>query len=228
MTQKRKPKFKIGDVVVITMYGTVGTVTKYHHLDQFVLYEVNHGDILYFENTLKLYSEYEGSVYESEQLEVVYNYGIGDLVHLTEYEEELFKIIGFRTEIWRYKEDSWEEVIYELVRIRDGEWLEASEEEMAMVMSQHQAEVFLQHIQLHHFINSDSLQSDTSTITLYMVSQEEQLDPHPQNKKEMVNALLDLYNDYKSLYEWFGDQEYQDMMNYILEHMEDEDFWSNT
>jgi len=40
------PKFKVGDVVVVVMYGTVGTITKVHKIDKHFLYEVNHNEVI--------------------------------------------------------------------------------------------------------------------------------------------------------------------------------------
>ncbi len=61
------------------------------------------------------------------------NYLLGDLVKWMDMNRIIFKIIGYRTEIWRYKENAWEDVIYELSRISDGEWLEAHEEELTLI-----------------------------------------------------------------------------------------------
>ncbi|WP_090749912.1 hypothetical protein [Mesobacillus persicus] len=59
------------------------------------------------------------------------------------YGSDLFKIVGFRTGICRYKEDSWEDIIYELSRIKDGEWLEAGEEELTLIADAESADVFI-------------------------------------------------------------------------------------
>ena len=56
--------------------------------------------------------------------------------------------MGFRTEIWRYKEDAWEDIIYELSRIGDGQWLEASEDELILVADAENANAFLQKLGL--------------------------------------------------------------------------------
>ena len=58
------------------------------------------------------------------------------------YGSDLFKVVGFRTEIWRYKEDAWEDIIYELSRIGDGQWLEASEDELILVADAENANAF--------------------------------------------------------------------------------------
>src|SRR5690606_22840176 len=112
--KKKKPKYKIGDTVVITMYGTVGKITDVKWLDDMYVYEVNKSEGLYMESSLQILSEFEGEIMEKEHIDIEYKYFFGDLVHVKGYGSELFKVVGFRTEIWRYKEDAWEDVIYEL------------------------------------------------------------------------------------------------------------------
>lgn len=134
MGKKKQPKFKLGDTVVITMYGTVGNITDVKFLDGAYVYEVNYSEGLYIEKTLQSINEYEGEIlYQKEQIDIEYKYLLGDLVQVDGYEQDYFKIIGYRTEIWRYKENAWEDVIYELSRISDGEWLEAHEEELTLI-----------------------------------------------------------------------------------------------
>ncbi len=43
--KQNKPKFQVGDIVVVIMYGTVGTITKVHQIDKHYLYEVNHNEV---------------------------------------------------------------------------------------------------------------------------------------------------------------------------------------
>ncbi|MBB6176315.1 hypothetical protein HNQ82_001129 [Anoxybacillus tengchongensis] len=37
-----------------------------------------------------------------------------------------------------------------------------------------------------------------------------------QEEKEIIDGLLDIYNDYKWLYEWFGDERYEQMMKQVI------------
>ena len=148
MEKRKKPKFNIGDTVVITIYGTVGKVTDVKWLDGLHVYEINKSEGLYLESSLQMLSEYEGKLLEKEQIDIEYKFFFGDLVQVKGYGSDLFKVVGFRTEIWRYKEDAWEDVIYELSRIKDGEWLEAGEEEMTLVADSESAETFIQKLGL--------------------------------------------------------------------------------
>lgn len=219
MPKKKKPKFKIGDIVVITLYGTVGTITNIHILQNEYLYEVNHSEILYFENTLVFLSDYEGNVYESEMIEIEYIFGIGDLVQVSGYDQDMFKVVGIHTELWRYKEDAWEEVTYELVRVSDGQWIEASEDELKIVMSQSEAEKLIQNIQLIHLISELTNGSNQQTLYLPLPEEKKESKTLSYNQNQLIDSLLDIYNDYKFLYDWFQDEEYKDIMNFILNHL---------
>lgn len=215
MNNQKKPKFKIGDTVVITMYGTVGKVTDVKFLDGTYVYEINNSEGLYFESKLQLLSDYDGEIVDREHIDIEYKFFFGDLVQVKGYGSELFKVVGFRTEIWRYKENAWEDVIYELARIKDGEWLEAGEEELTLVADAANADMFIQKLGL-----------------LFQASQKQTLKlPEPQNtfrkterdelkkkmdKKEYIDFLLDVYNDYRILYQVFDDSEYEQVMQVVL------------
>lgn len=216
--KRKKPKFKIGDTVVITMYGTVGIITNIQMMDEEFLYEVNHGESLYFENSLEYIADYEGSVYESEMVEVELKFNIGDLVYVKGYGKEVFKIVGYRTELWRYQNDAWEEVTYELVRFRDGEWLEATTDELKMVIQRKDAEKHLQNIHIIKYIAGLKDQK-----TLPALKSEKKENGQEERKKtqqtNIIDSMLDLYNDYKLLYEFFGDEEYKEMMNNVIQYL---------
>ncbi|WP_243385132.1 hypothetical protein [Bacillus kexueae] len=219
MGRKKQPKYSVGDIVVMTIYGTVGTVTNIHRMNEDYLYEVNHSDILYFEATLVPLSEYEGNVYESEIIEIEYDFGIGDLVQVSGYGQDMFKIIGVRTELWRYKEDAWEEVRYELVRVRDGEWMEVSEEEITIILRQHDAEKYIYHVHLNHLMNDE--ESKEQPVVAYLPQPEQELSSKTftYTEKQFIDSLLDIYNDYHLLYQWFGNDEYKEIMDFILGHL---------
>jgi hypothetical protein len=218
MEKKKEPKYKIGDTVVITIYGTVGKVTKVKWLDGLYVYEINKGQGLYLESSLLPLAEYEGKLLEKEQIDIEYKFFFGDLVQVKGYGSELFKIVGFRTEIWRYKEDAWEDIIYELSRIRDGEWLEAGEEELTLVADAESAEVFIQKLGLLFSNEKKSLPApdhDKKQPASRRKAEKEELRKKTQ-KRTLIDSLLDIYNDYRILYLWFGDEEYAHVMKVIL------------
>jgi len=216
MGNRKKPKFKIGDTVVITIYGTVGKITDVKWLDDMHVYEVNKSEGLYLESSLQMLSEFEGELMDTEKIDIEYRYFIGDLVKVKGYGSNLFKIMGFRTEIWRYKSDAWEDVIYELSRVSDGEWLEAGEEELTLVADAENADSFIQKLGLLYIMDKKkkpvNLQKTNSS---YRKSEKELLES-TNEKKEVIDGLLDIYNDYQLLYEMFKDQEYEHAMRLTI------------
>ncbi|WML60074.1 hypothetical protein [Neobacillus sp. PS2-9] len=220
MAKRRKPKYKIGDTVVITIYGTVGRVTDVKWLDGKYVYEVNKSDGLFLESALQMLSEYDGSVVEQEQIDIEYKFFFGDLVQVSGYGADLFKVVGFRTEIWRYKEDAWEDVIYELSRVSDGEWLEAGEEELTLVADAESADTFIQKLGLLYLVNKqDQAVKNTNLKNLIRKAEFEEIE-RKKEKKELIDNLLDIFNDYRILYELFHDQEYYQVMRVILRKLE--------
>lgn len=220
MANRKKPKYKIGDTVVISVYGTVGRVTDVKWLDGDYVYEVNKSHGLFVESALKLLSEYEGKIMEQEQIDIEYKFFIGDLVQVSGYGADLFKIIGFRTEIWRYKEDAWEDVIYELARVSDGEWLEVGEEELTLVADAESADTFIQKLGLLYLVNKQEKPAATPKIHNTVRKSEFEEINRKKEKKELIDHLLDIFNDYRILYELFHDQEYYQVMRVILKKLE--------
>ncbi|GHH98316.1 hypothetical protein [Neobacillus kokaensis] len=220
MTQRKKPKYNIGDTVVITIYGTVGKITDVKWLDGNYVYEVNKSHGLFMESSLELLSEYEGTVMEQEHIDIEYKFFIGDLVQVSGYGADLFKVVGFRTEIWRYKEDAWEDVIYELTRISDGEWLEAGEEELTLVADAESADTFIQKLGLLYLVSrQDKILKNPSLQNMLRKAELEEI-TKKKEKKELIDHLLDIYNDYRILYELFHDEEYYQVMRVILRKLE--------
>jgi hypothetical protein len=195
MEKRKKPKYKIGDTVVIAMYGTVGKITDVKWLDGRYLYEVNNSEGLYVESGLHFLSDYKGKIVEQEQIDIEYKFFFGDLVQVSGYGSDLFKVVGFRTEIWRYKEDAWEDVVYELSRIRDGEWLEAGEEELTLVADAESAETFIQKLGLLYLINKQ--QSPIKLPKLQNILRKAEVEEMERKKeqKELIDSLLDISKD---------------------------------
>jgi len=217
MGDRKKPKYNIGDTVVITMYGTVGKITDVKWLDGMHVYEVNKSEGLFMESSLQLLSDYDGEVLEKEHIDIEYKYFFGDLVQVKGYGSDLFKIMGFRTEIWRYKEDAWEDVIYELSRVSDGEWLEAGEDELALVADAESADVFIKKVGLLYLMNKkEKLPEIKEPNGNTFRKAERELLANIKEKRALIDGLLDIYNDYRILYELFRDDEYKHIMRVIV------------
>ncbi|WP_174733002.1 hypothetical protein [Mesobacillus harenae] len=221
MDSKKTPKFKIGDTVVISMYGTVGKITDVKWLDGLYVYEINKSEGLYLEASLQSLPEYEGRLIEKEQIEkehidIEYKYFFGDLVQVKGYNSDLFKVVGFRTEIWRYKEDAWEDVIYELSRVNDGEWLEAGEEELTLLADAESADTVIKKMGLLFAGNKDNKPIELEkAIQPFRKAEMAELSKK-KYKKTLVDGLLDIYNDYQILYKMFHDVEYEHVMRVVL------------
>lgn len=217
MSKRKKPKFVIGDTVVIKSYGTVGDITDIKWIDGQYIYEINTDEGLFLEERLQLLSEYDGKIFEKEQIDIEYQFFFGDIVHVTGYGTDLFKVVGFRTEIWRYQEDAWEDVIYELSRMNDGEWLEAAEEEITLVAEAEQADSFIQNLGYLYMMDkkNNTLKlpepKNTKKAEEVLNMEEQQI-----KQKKIIDNLLDVYNDYGLLFEMFQDPEYEKIKKGIL------------
>lgn len=221
MVNRKKPKYEVGDTVVITIYGTVGKVTDVKWLDGMYVYEVNKSDGLYLESSLQPLSEFEGDVSDKEHVDIEYQYFFGDLVQVKGYGTEIFKVVGFRTEIWRYKEDAWEDVIYELSRISDGEWLEAGEEELSLLSDAEQADEFIEKLGMLFLINQQAITEIKNNVDFCNQNVEvSRTDLTTNEEKQIIDGLLDIYNDYSFLYNFFQDEEYEKAMKIILKKLE--------
>ena len=127
------------------------------------------------------------------------------------------RLSGFEQKFGATREDAWEDVIYELSRISDGEWLEAGEEEMTLVADAESADTFIQKLGLLYLVNNEEKQQVAVSKTQNMVRKAE-LDAieRKKEKKQLIDNLLDIYNDYKILNTMFLDQEYYQVMRVIL------------
>jgi hypothetical protein len=215
MENRKKPKYKIGDKVVIKMFGTYGKITDIKWIDGKYLYEIENNEGFYYESKLELLSEYDGEVFEKEHIDIEYRFFFGDLVQVKGYGADLFKVVGFRTEIWRYKENAWEDIIYELSRLRDGEWLEAGEEELTLVADAESADTFIQKMGLLLPNKPQTNLNLPEPKNLMRKAEREELNKKME-KKEYIDFLLDVYNDYRILYNMFQDPEYEKVMQVVL------------
>ncbi|RDU36445.1 hypothetical protein DRW41_13005 [Neobacillus piezotolerans] len=220
MEKRKNPKYQLGDTVVILMYGTVGKVTDIKWVDSHYVYEVNNSEGLYKESSLQLLSEYDGIPVEQEHLDIEYKFFFGDLVQVKGYGNDLFRVVGVRTEIWRYKEDAWEDVIYELARVKDGEWLEAGEEELTLLADAEHAETFINKLGFLSIVGKqDKSRKNKSVESHGKKSEVEELE-RIKERRLYIDRMLDIYNDYRILHQLFGDHEYSQVMEVILKKLQ--------
>ncbi|EJS68167.1 MULTISPECIES: hypothetical protein [Bacillus cereus group] len=213
MARKKQPKYNVGDIVVITLYGTVGKITNMKVLDEVYVYEVNNHDGFYVEQTLQPVTEQDMKKGDTEWIELNYNFTFGDLVQVTGYDKDVFRIVGFRTEVWRYKNDAWEDTIYELSRITDGEWLEADESDLTLLANAQTANAILKKMKQDKAgMNKLDLGKLKSINNSKKVSVK-------TNRQEIIDGLLDIYNDYQLLFDTFKDEEYKIVMDVVHNYL---------
>ncbi|WP_044748295.1 hypothetical protein [Bacillus alveayuensis] len=218
MDSEQKPKFAIGDIVVNTLYGTVGTITDIKMLDGTFLYEINHSNSLFLEHTLILLSDFDGHLLVMEEIEVELPYFLGEIVQVKNQGFDLYKIVGVRTEIWRYQDEGWEEIIYELTCLRDGKMLEVSPDELIPIAPNDHSLVFVQAIVSLSPVLKDEPEWE-EPMHMYRKYEKEWWQAEKKHK-EIIDELLDIYNDYKRLYEWFHDEKYEQMMKMTLKKLQ--------
>jgi len=205
MSAPKRPKFSVGDIVVNTLYGTVGTVTDIQQIDGTFLYEINHGHSLFTEQALVLLSEFTGDLWIAEEIEIELPFFLGEIVRVRDYGSHLFKVVGVRTEIYRYYGEGWEETIYELKRLTDGWEIEVHLEDIIPLADGEETSVTL----VQDIVIATPMKA---SLLLPPVDAE--------NSGPSVDELLDRYNDYKALYEWFGDEQYKRMMETVVQHLQ--------
>ena len=196
MGKRNKPKFSIGNSVVVLVNGIVGVVKSVQEFNQTFVYEVQGAEGVFTESSLMLVEDFEGLLFEAEHVNIDYKFFFGDLVQVKGYGKEIFKVIGFRTEIWRYKEESWEDIIYELSRINDDEWLECNEDDLIFLADAKDAEQFLKKHSLNQKTKSN-LYKKTSEPSPLKNSKKKM--NQETDHQETINHLLDIYNDYRIL-----------------------------
>ncbi|MGG3162287.1 hypothetical protein ABEO87_11605 [Geobacillus stearothermophilus] len=205
MSAPKRPKFSVGDIVVNTLYGTVGTVTDIQQVDGTFLYEINHGHSLFAEQTLVLLSEFTGDLWIAEEIEIELPFFLGEIVRVRDYGGQLFKVVGVRTEIYRYYGEGWEETIYELKRLTDGWEIEVHLEDMIPLDDGDETSVTL--------VQDIVIAAPMKALIALPPAGGEKSGPS-------VDDLLDMYNDYKALYEWFGDDQYKRMMETVVQRLQ--------
>ncbi|WAA13287.1 hypothetical protein [Fervidibacillus halotolerans] len=205
MTENGQPKFCIGDLVLIVHESTVGKIVKYYFINQKWYYSLEGRTELFLEDSLSPIRDNQMQHENRENILISYKFQLGDIVQVKGYGEDLFFIIGFRVEIWRYKDSAWEDIIYELSRIKDGQWLEASEEELTYITNEQ---------------NGKKLLMQRYPSEKRQLLQPSKLTNQEKRKTTDIDELLDMYNDYQYLFLNFGEAKYKKKMKEILKKLE--------
>jgi hypothetical protein len=206
MGEERKPKYSIGERVYIEKEGRVAAVCARYLINNQWYYALESRNDLYSEKGLSKPGKDSGQGEIRENLVIEYKFQFGDIVKVKGYGQDLFTVIGFRAEIWRYQDSAWEDIIYELSRLRDGQWLEASEEEITFITNEERGKKF--------FLKKDKGYDSGAPFRIGAKKGE-------KTKKETadIDELLDIYNDYYYLYLNFGEASYKKKMNEIMKKL---------
>jgi hypothetical protein len=100
-----------------------------------------------------------------------------------------------------------------LSRITDGEWLEADESDLTLLANAQAANSILKKLKNDKTgINKLDLEKLKSVNNSKRVGIK-------TNRTEIINGLLDVYNDYRELYHTFQDEEYKIVMDLVLSYL---------
>ena len=121
-------------------------------------------------------------------------------------------------------EDGWEDIIYELTRLKDGEWLETEEEDLTLVLRTYEMDQFVHQLLFVHYVGEAGQELDepiSEKVFLPFAGDPEEQEHERNMAVAVVDELLDIYNDYKVLYEMFQDAEYKEMMEFVLSSLKE-------
>jgi hypothetical protein len=211
MQQPLQPMFQKGDKVIYLYLDGEGkiqpeicTIDAIILGDYIIFYELQELAEVVMESELVPLDEAEDLDQDTDDVEeetIVFeqNYNYGDLVYVEGYDEQVYKVEGIIIEIYRYQNEEWTEVSYELEK--DGMCIYAYDEDMSLV-------------RVEQSNGKEPLQPQSNLSGR---------DISPQEKKEslqiQINQLLDDYNDYQTLYHLFKDEEYQELVESVLEEL---------
>ncbi|MBY0595675.1 hypothetical protein [Bacillus bingmayongensis] len=129
-----------------------------------------------------------------------FKFKLNDTVQFAENDGHMYRIVGYRLEKGFYPKDEWTHIIYELLREFDGYTMDAEEEELVKVI-----QVEEEYYKIHEMSGYR-----------YPVK----MKAKPQvSKEETIDDLLDAYNDYKRLADFFKDLSYEQKAEETLQEI---------
>ncbi|WP_369900534.1 histidinol dehydrogenase [Bacillus manliponensis] len=129
-----------------------------------------------------------------------FKFKLNDTVQFSENDGHVYRIVGYRLEKGFYPKDEWTHIIYELLREFDGYTLDAEEDELVKVI-----QVEDEYYKIHEM--SGYRYPVKMTVPLKQV------------QEGTIDELLDAYNDYKRLAEFFNDLSYERKAEAMLAEM---------
>ncbi|OAK46959.1 hypothetical protein [Bacillus wiedmannii] len=129
-----------------------------------------------------------------------FKFKLNDTVQFAENDGHMYRIVGYRLEKGFYSKDEWTHIIYELLRDFDGYTMDAEEEELVKVIQVEDEYYKIQEVSGYRYP--------------VKMKQKQQV-----MKVEKIDDLLDTYNDYKRLADFFKDLSYEQKAEEVLQEM---------
>ena len=135
----------------------------------------------------------------------------GDLVRVDGYGNTPFYIDGWQTTTYYEPDEEWTDTMYDLTNAFTGEYQIAFAEDIKRICGAGEAEEYLKNIVKMKVVGEmfgsvNRKQKEPSKNDLYIA----------QKKKEAeIDSLLDEFNDYRSLADAFGDEEYSEKVEQL-------------
>ncbi|CAM4076618.1 histidinol dehydrogenase [Bacillus cereus] len=129
-----------------------------------------------------------------------FKFKLNDTVQFAENDGHMYRIVGYRLEKGFYPKDEWTHIIYELLREFDGYTMDAEEEELVKVIQVEEEYYKIQEVSGYRYP--------------VKMKQKQQV-----MKVEKIDDLLDTYNDYKRLADFFKDLSYEQKAEEVLQEM---------
>jgi len=129
-----------------------------------------------------------------------FKFKLNDTVQFAENDGHMYRIVGYRLEKGFYPKDEWTHIIYELLREFDGYTMDAEEEELVKVIQVEDEYYKIQELSGYRYP--------------VKMKQKQQV-----MKGEKIDDLLDTYNDYKRLADFFKDLSYEQKAEEVLQEM---------
>lgn len=163
----------------------------------------------------------------NEPNEIFFNFF--DLVRADGLWPRVFRVEGYHIDNWRYPNEQWTDMVYELTDVYSGEFLEADVEDLTLVETADKAEEYLRNnpapaqpkhfaIDVSHLIKgAETVAKEERKPTAREISGQiaDERKAARKAKAEQIDRLLDQMNDYKRLVAEFGDEEYKARVEYI-------------
>lgn len=129
-----------------------------------------------------------------------FKFKLNDTVQFAENDGHMYRIVGYRLEKGFYPKDEWTHIIYELLRDFDGYTMDAEEEELVKVIQVEDEYYKIQEVSGYRYP--------------VKMKQKQQV-----MKVGKMDDLLDTYNDYKRLADFFKDLSYEQKAEEVLQEM---------